>query len=311
MRNKYSLWSFIKRQINQTFQEIIKLEWSIKCLFSFSKKIVVDKISIIIVGRNDNYGGDFSKRLQVTIDWNLKHLPNSELIYIEWNQIKNNKSDCEWITQRYSNARCYIVSEEIHRSISRNPDKMPVMEYYAKNIGIRKAKNDWLLMINADVFVGKDCIKNMHKLNENTVYGSHYIGIKWNGEDVNEKLIRNRKIRVVNFAAPFSLGSVVGNLILTHKKNWLAATGYDERLNNVRAGVDTNGLNQLLSLNLRKQIIGHHYHLDHAESIIHGENSTHGYHMFNNIPYKNPENWGFEDYKDIKIGERIWRLEKI
>ncbi len=296
------------KNINTIF---LKLNWVFKKWLSFEHKEIVREVSVIIVGRNDNYGGDFSKRLQVTFDWNLKHFPNSEIIYIEWNQIKNRKSDCEWISKRYSNARCYIVSEEIHKCNSSIPDKMPVMEYFAKNIGIRKSKNDWLLMINADVFLGNDFIGNMHKLNNNTVYASHYIGIKWNGEEINDKIIKNKKIRVVNFAAPFSLGSVVGNLILTHKKNWLLATGYDERLTNVRAGVDTNGLNQLLNLGLRKQVIGHHYHLDHTESIIHGSNVTHGNHAFNNIPYKNPDNWGFLDYKEIEIGERIWRLEKI
>ncbi len=283
--------------------------WKIKQTFNFSRKENVNKLSIVVVGRNDNYGGDFSKRLQTTLDWNLNLIPHSELIYIEWNQINNRKSDCEWISKRYKDSKCYIISEEIHKNISTNPN-MPLMEYHAKNLGIRKATNDWILLVNADVFLGQDVVKNMRVLSKKRVYGTHYNNIIWNENPIGDNTFVKENIKN-SFSANKKLQSVVGNFILTHKNNWLKASGYDESLTMVRAGVDTNGLNQLFYLGLKPMVLGHHYHLDHNESMINCSNLTHGSHKFDNIPYKNPENWGMTDYNEIKISDSIWELKEI
>ena len=285
--------------------------WKIKFIIS-KKNINVDSsdISIIVVGRNDNYGGDFSLRLKTTLDWNLKQLPNAELIYVEWNKIENKESDCIWIEKRYKNAKCYIVNNEIHTSINQNP-KMPVMEYFAKNLGMRKATKDWILMINADCFVSYEVTKNMKRLNDNYVYGTNYISIKWDEKPIEDYHLKSKNNIVASFAAPKNISAGVGNFVLTHRTNWIKATGYDERLTTVRAGVDANGLYQLLNLGLKPMVLGSHYHLDHPESIIHGSNATHGNHQFDNIPYKNKENWGFNNYPLKQISERIWQLEKI
>jgi hypothetical protein len=240
----------------------------------------------------------------------MKHLPHAELIYVEWNHIPDRPSDCEWITKRYLNSFCYIVPNSIHKAITDNP-KMPMMEYFAKNLGIRKAKNDWILMLNADVFIGLDSLKMIRRLNNDTVYGTHYVSIKWDGKALTKEHQQNKEFIVRKFAAPEDLSATVGNFILTHKKNWLKATGYDERLKNVRAGVDSNGLFQLKHLGVKPIVIGNHYHLDHPESIIHGANESHGQHSFDNIPYKNPEGWGFENYPLKQISERIWELQAI
>src|SRR5882672_7207788 len=96
-----------------------RFKWKIK--FMFSEKncpVSPGDISIIVVGRNDNYGGDFSLRLKITMDWNLKQLPGAELIYVEWNRIREKERDCEWIEKRYPAARCYSISNEVHQTIT-------------------------------------------------------------------------------------------------------------------------------------------------------------------------------------------------
>ena len=74
--------------------------------------------------------------------------------------------------------------------------------------------------------------------------------------------------------------------------------------------MDTNGVNQLFNLGLKPLVLGHHFHLDHPESIVHGNNDTHGKHKFDNIPYKNPDDWGFTNYNEKQIKDRIWILEQ-
>ena len=93
-------------------------------------------------------------------------------------------------------------------------------------------------------------------------------------------------------------------------------TGYDETLSDVRNGVDTNGLKQLLHQSLRTMAIGNHYHLDHPESVSNGANATHGdqsrineISAGSNIPYKNPDNWGLNNYSFEEISPRIWKTK--
>lgn len=301
----------MKHRLKQLLDNYQKLIWEIKRrLMNGNKPVSFNQISIIVVGRNDNYGGDFSLRLKTTMDWNLKQLPGAELIYIEWNRIKEKASDCDWIEKRYPNVKCFTISNEVHQKITNN-QKMPVMEYFAKNIGMRKATREWLLMINGDCLIGLDVTKNITKLNENYVYATNYVSFKWDQQPITHQHIKNKKTYTVTFPAGPNFNAAVGNFILCHKNNWLKATGYDESLTNVRAGVDSNGLNQLLHSGVKKAIIGTHYHLDHPESIVHGTNASHGVHQFNNIPYKNDNNWGFNDKHFKQISEKIWELKEI
>jgi hypothetical protein len=291
----------------------IKLQWRIKNLIDFSKKEKVSSLSIVVVGRNDNYGGDFSLRLKTTMDWNLSLFPNAELIYIEWNPLEDKDSDCAWISARYPNAKCYIVSNEIHKKLITKKN-FPILEYFAKNLGIRKASGDWIILVNADVLIGADI--SFEALNKELVYGTHYNNIKWDNQPIKKEYLENKNNILSSFPANSVLESVVGNFILTHKENWLKATGYDESLSDVRNGVDSNGLNQLLHSSLKTMALGNHYHLDHPESLINGANPTHGdqnridYILAGkNIPYKNNDSWGMNNYIFEEIYPRIWKAK--
>jgi hypothetical protein len=304
-------------RVRQADRGIKRLKWELKRAFNHGNLEKVDKFSMVVVGRNDNYGGDFSDRLKATIDWNYNHVPGCELIYIEWNRIDDRPSDTEWISKRYPNSKCFIVPTSIHQLYSTNP-KIPMMEYFAKNMGIREASNDWVFLINADVFLGANTISRLNKLNRSKVYGTHYVNIKWENDPISKKYFDDSKYELSRFSTNNTLDSVVGNFILTHKDNWMKATGYDERKTDVRDGVDFNGLMQLLHLGLETMVLGDHYHLDHQESRIYGYNDTHGDASermklldLSNIPYKNNENWGLRNYSKKLIAERVWELQAI
>lgn len=301
-------------RVRQIDRNLKRLKWVLKYKFGHKATEEVDRFSMIVVGRNDNYGGDFTDRLKATMDWNYKHLPNCELIYIEWNAIEDRATDTDWIAERYPNSKCFIVPQSIHDKIAASK-KMPMMEYYAKNLGIREASNDWLVMINADVFLGPEVFPKMRTLSKEYVYGTHYKNIVWHGEPITQELIDD-KARVKNIFCTNRLEAVVGNFVLTHRDNWLKATGYDETLNDIRLGVDRNGLMQLFHDGLKPMVIGMHYHLDHNESAINSrDNATHGnaYRIENslNIPYNNPDDWGFVKYPKKQVGNNIWQLQEI
>jgi hypothetical protein len=293
----------------------VKLQWLVKKKLDFSRKENVNSLSIVVVGRNDNYGGDFSLRLKTTFDWNLGLFPNAELIYVEWNPIEENESDCPWIVAAYPNAKCYIVPNEIHKKLITTKN-FPILEYFAKNLGIRKASGDWIALINADVLIGPDC--KFDKLDKSKIYGTHYNNLKWDRQPIKKEFLLEKNNILSSFPANNKLQSVVGNFIMSHRDNWLKMTGYDERLSDVRNGVDNNGLQQLLHSSLKTMAIGNHYHLDHAESLINGSNNTHGDQerineiaKGNNIPYINPKSWGLQNYSFKETKPRIWKIHQI
>jgi len=118
-------------------------------------------ISIVFVGRNDNYGGDFEQRLLSTAHHNMRRLTErgveAELIFVEWNPIEEEPLLSEKVATAIPQARCFVVDGLVHRLISGNRH-LKVFEYQAKNIGARQARGDWLLLMNPDNFFGDDIL---------------------------------------------------------------------------------------------------------------------------------------------------------
>ena len=54
-----------------------------------------------------------------------------------------------------------MVSNEIHNQIVGPYEYMTFAEFFAKNIGIRRASGEYILCTNADVFYGNDIIEKL------------------------------------------------------------------------------------------------------------------------------------------------------
>lgn len=309
LENKNMHW-----RVRQIDRVIKRIDGNIRLKMDRSHTVPVDKLSMVVVGRNDNYGGDFSARVRATVEWHMKNIPNLELIYVEWNQLTDKPSDAEFFAKTYENSKSFIVPNNIHK-LYNSTSKIPMMEYHAKNMGIRESSNDWVFLVNADVFLGLNAIENLKNLNPDTVYGTHYVNIEWDGKALSDKYMKDPQYTLAKFSTNRVLGAVVGNFILTHKKNWLQATGYDESKTDIRDGMDVNGMDQLLYFGAKTLILGDHYHLDHKESRIYGYNDTHGVSDARraiiekqNIPYKNPDDWGLQGFQKEQLAPRLWKV---
>jgi GT2 family glycosyltransferase len=117
-------------------------------------------ISIVIIGRNDNYGVDFVGRISNFVqhlDRQVKSHPDLvELIVVEWNPLVD-REDLSLVLPKTQNlsVRVITVGNDLHHSIG---NKVPVYENYAKNVGARRAKGNFVLFTNPDILFTDELI---------------------------------------------------------------------------------------------------------------------------------------------------------
>ncbi len=122
-------------------------------------------VTFVVSARNDNYGGGFLHRIQVFVNALLllwkKHRLDGELILVEWNPPSDRprlKDTLKWPSGlEVGTVRVIEVPGEFHKPLP-NSDKMPMFEYAAKNVGIRRAKGEYVLATNSDLIFSDELI---------------------------------------------------------------------------------------------------------------------------------------------------------
>ncbi|MGB0369542.1 MAG: hypothetical protein ACPGD8_09060, partial [Flavobacteriales bacterium] len=141
-------------------------------------------LSLVAVGRNDDYGGDFKQRLQNYVNWSIELLTryeiSSEFIFVNYNPIDGEPIE-KFIVWPESNSfvkiRVITVPKDEHvRTVSTNGVKdVPVLEYVAKNVGIRRAKGKFVLSMNPDILLDEGIVKRFNQLSAEHYYRSNRV----------------------------------------------------------------------------------------------------------------------------------------
>lgn len=115
-------------------------------------------ISFVVTSRNDDHGGDMLKRMTIFVN-GLIHQCNKyklpcELLMVDWNspdpdnlldQVLPNVTGEDYLTIRY-----VVVPKEIHVSFEYS-DRLGLYQMIAKNVGIRRARGEYVLCTNVDL----------------------------------------------------------------------------------------------------------------------------------------------------------------
>lgn len=137
------------------------------------------QLSIVLCGRNDNYGGDFKSRLQNCINWTfhqlLAHQIHSEIIFVNYNPLNEIPIEefIDWPkSNEFVSVRIITVSPEVHNQIinSYNIKPVPVLEYFAKNAGIRRAEGNFILSMNPDILIDERIFNKFKNLSSEKYY---------------------------------------------------------------------------------------------------------------------------------------------
>jgi hypothetical protein len=136
-------------------------------------------LSIVATTRNDNHGGDLLKRTAAFVNsvyvQSAKFNLPVELILVEWNPPADKPLLKEVLpkprTESQVELRYVVVPAETHNTY-RFASSMPLYQMIAKNVGIRRAKGEFILCTNIDILFSDDSFKILAK--RSLEYGKFY-----------------------------------------------------------------------------------------------------------------------------------------
>ena len=218
-------------------------------------------ISVVLCGRNDNYGGHLKERFSYSINGFLQVF--DEVIYVDWNTDPGKKilTDEVEIKDR-SKLKVIEVNHEKASEFIKDKYSQKMCEVLARNIGIRRAKGDIIVSSNIDIipfereyldiiiqrlqkgemmtFTRNDIELSDIKKNCNPeslelwkipiIFGAQPISTKIMSPyiSINNEIIE--KFPINNHLALSSIISGCGDFQMAYKETWYKIKGFEENL---------------------------------------------------------------------------------
>lgn len=271
-------------------------------------------VCAVFVGRNDDYVPDNEARIRAMIEWNSQVMCD-EMIFVEWNPPADRPLLSVAFARDYPHLRCYVVPAEIHSQVCEHP-RMVIMEEFGKNVGVRRARSEYVCVTNAYIFWDARVRRMLRLLDKNLIFRTRRVEWRWDGGPVTQQSLTDARNRVAfRLGWKQELDYGCGDFVLASRDLWQRARGYDESLRATRIHADGRGLYQLIEAGGKPVHMGLHYHLFHESSsslqggVFTGESRFGAAFPYReNLPYTNPPDWGLADCAEEQVAERVWKL---
>jgi hypothetical protein len=210
-------------------------------------------LSIIVTGRNDDFGGDFNGRFFRALRFNHEHLTRAgvphEWVFVEWRPIPRRPYLATLLAAEFpdlgpSQLRCYIVDPTYHDALSLNP-RLQFQEFVAKNVGIRRARGEFVLTTNTDIYLGRGVIDRLAAgaLERGILYRAARHDLKSNS-DVSwmdwDLLDDERNWEVINRIKPPLFTNASGDFLLLDRDTYHRLRGFNEIYRTAKIHIDGN-----------------------------------------------------------------------
>lgn len=128
--------------------------------------VVMPYLSVVAASRNDDHGGDPLVRTQIFINNFARQcekfqLP-AELIIVDWNPVADRSSLAAVLSlpseATIVQARTVTVPMSLHRRL-KYAERLPFFQMIAKNVGIRRAKGQFILATNIDILFSDELVQ--------------------------------------------------------------------------------------------------------------------------------------------------------
>lgn len=289
-------------------------------------------LSLVLTGRNDDYGGSFVSRFFRVLRFNLELLAerqlSTEVVLVEWCPIPGRPLLAERLhdalpAHLLQRVTTYVVDSRYQDAMSLNP-KLDYLEFVAKNVGVRRATGQYLLTTNTDLILSGAMGRTLAAgtLRPGCVYRANRIDLKLGIDDstLHHALLDNPDNHVPRppIAPPLYAGAA-GDFTLLDRDTFHKLRGFNELYRMVRIGVDHNFLVKAQSSGVAIADIGPPvYHVAHLASY---QTSKHlasrdaaerrwGRSWHNHeVIYDNHEDWGLRDAPVRQVSAGIWKLD--
>ena len=290
-------------------------------------------LSVVLTGRNDNYGGDFTTRLIRTLRFNWEALRDRgvscEVVFVEWNPVSGRPPLLEILRDSLpeiapARLRGYIVDRGYHVAFTLNP-KLEYLEYVAKNVGVRRARGRMVLATNADVFMSRGVVDALAGggLEHRVVYraaridlalGSDQSRVTWETLDDSRAHARRPVL-----TPPLYAGGA-GDFLLLDRESWHTLRGFNEVYRAARVGIDRNFLVKAYGCGYRICDMGCPvYHVNHPGSystsrpVVQDAAAETAWGKwqwaYNTVVYDNPDGWGLRNAPEKELREGAVHLD--
>lgn len=225
-------------------------------------------LTVVVTGRNDNYGGDFDARLFRSVAHNGGLLAAAgvefEYLLAEWNPLTDEPLLSQRFVATFPWARAIVIDGAIHRAYARNA-AMPFFEMPAKNAAIRRARGEWILVTNGDILFDDALVARIAagSLAPRTFYRAHRIDVPpelpWPELKDPDRQLASGEGRL---PPPYYLGAG-GDFALASRDLWLETTGFNEVIRWTTRAKDWQFFLGIAARGIPIAFIGDVYHLDH------------------------------------------------
>lgn len=213
---------------------------------------VTPYLSIVVTGRNDDFGGDFNGRFFRALRFNHAELTRAgipyELVFVEWRPIAGNPYLALLLEEAFpdlgSCVRSYVVDPTYHEALSLNP-RLAFQEFIAKNVGIRRATAPFILTTNTDIYLSRGVIECLAatSLERGILYRAARYDLK-SYSDVTrvdwDQLEDERNYDMMNAIRPPLFTNASGDFLLLDRDSYFALRGFNEVYRVAKIHIDGN-----------------------------------------------------------------------
>jgi hypothetical protein len=190
-------------------------------------------LSIALAARNDNYGGAFLERMCLSLRtfgaMCSRHRLDTEVVIVEWNP-PTDRPRLALVMDRIPGLQVRIITVPpgIHKMIP-GADRMCMFEYVSKNVGIRHARGEHILVSNPDVILSEALIKRFATIEwqQDAFYRANRHDMT-RGIDLGNSPDETLSICAANVREIYYGREAGGDFILMSKANWLMLHGHPE-----------------------------------------------------------------------------------
>jgi hypothetical protein len=210
-------------------------------------------LTIIATGRNDDFGGDFNGRFFRALHFNHQQLVAAgithEFVFVEWRPIDRRPLLASLLADEFADVsslslRSFVVDPAYHEALSLNP-RLQFQEFIAKNVGIRRARGEFVLTTNTDIYFSRGVIARLQEsaLEPGVLYRAarHDLMSALDVSDIDWDVLEDeRNCEIVNLIQPPLFTNASGDFLLLDRQTTQQLRGFNEVYRVAKIHIDGN-----------------------------------------------------------------------